>query len=99
MDLAAAAALSDDRFRTIRAEQGVPAVAYGLVKDGELVHAAGFGEVAVGTGRVPGPDDVFRIASMTKSFTASTVLLLRDRGLLRLDDPVSAYLPWAEGLR
>ncbi|HSN06619.1 MAG TPA: serine hydrolase domain-containing protein [Candidatus Angelobacter sp.] len=99
MDLAAAAALSDDRFRTIRAEQGVPAVAYGLVKDGELVHSAGFGEVAVGTGRVPGPDDVFRIASMTKSFTASTVLLLRDRGLLRLDDPVSAYLPWTEGLR
>ena len=31
-------------------------------------------------------DDVFRIASMTKSFTASAVLLLRDRGLLRLDD-------------
>jgi CubicO group peptidase (beta-lactamase class C family) len=44
---------------------------------------------------------VFRIASMSKSFTASAVLLLRDAGALRLDDPAARYVPelagWVNG--
>lgn len=40
---------------------------------------------------------VSRIASMTKSFTAATVLALRDEGRLRLDDPVAAHVPEAAG--
>jgi len=71
---------------------GQPGLAYGIVRGGELVHAAGFGEAVLG-GPVPDADTVFRIASMTKSFTASAVLLLRDEGRLRLDDPASAYVP------
>jgi CubicO group peptidase (beta-lactamase class C family) len=38
-------------------------------------------------------DTAFRIASMTKSFTAATVLGLRDDGLLRLDEPIATYVP------
>jgi len=98
MELERAAALADERLASFRAEFDVPGIAYGLVKDGELVHAGGVGEVVRGD-RVPGPDDVFRIASMTKSFTAAAVLLLRDRGALRLDDPLAAHLPWTEELR
>jgi CubicO group peptidase (beta-lactamase class C family) len=98
MDLATAAALVDGRMAAFRAEVDSPGIAYGLVKDGVLVHAGGVGEVVLGSGRVPGADDVFRIASMTKSFTAATVLLLRDRGALRLDDALATYLPWTEGL-
>lgn len=47
-----------------------------------------------------GPMDeatVSRIASMTKSFTAATILALRDEGALRLDDPISQYVPAAAG--
>ena len=99
MQTASAAALADERLAAFRAEINAPGIAYGLVRDGELVHAAGTGEVVLGSGRVPGPDDVFRIASMTKSFTASAILLLRDRGALRLDDPVSLHLPWTAALR
>ena len=40
---------------------------------------------------------MFRIASMSKSFTASAVLLLRDEGALRLDDQAAAYVPDLEG--
>ncbi len=71
---------------------GQPGMAYGIVICGELVHAAGLGERYLGG---PAPDDgtVFRIASMTKSFTASAVLALRDGGALRLDDPAEAYVP------
>src|ERR1700728_4000313 len=65
---------------------GQPGLAYGVVIDGELVHAAGLGERDLG-GPPPDAGTVFRIASMTKSFTASAVLALRDDGALRLDDP------------
>ena len=44
--------------------------------------------------RIPvNADTVFRIASMTKSFTAMAILKLRDEGKLSLDDPVSKYVP------
>ncbi len=71
---------------------GQPGLAYGVVACGRLVHSGGCGEVRAGNGRTPGADTVFRIASMTKSFTAAAILLLRDDGLLRLDDPVSEYV-------
>jgi CubicO group peptidase (beta-lactamase class C family) len=77
---------------------GQPGVAYGVVADGQLVHAGGLGEAFVG-GPAPQADTVFRIASMTKSFTASAVMLLRDDGVLRLDDPAHQYLPELRGLR
>lgn len=44
------------------------------------------------------PGSISRIASMTKSFTAASILRLRDDGRLRLDDPVADHLPEAEGL-
>jgi serine-type D-Ala-D-Ala carboxypeptidase/endopeptidase len=71
---------------------GQPGLAYGIVRDGELVHTAGLGARGLG-GPPPDADTVFRIASMTKSFTASAVLLLRDEGRLALDDPAELYVP------
>src|SRR5205814_1833863 len=70
---------------------GQPGLAYGIVADGELVHAAGLGERHLG-GPLPDAGTVFRIASMTKSFTASAILTLRDDGLLRLDDLAEDYV-------
>ena len=71
---------------------GQPGLAYGIVIGGELVHAAGFGEQHLG-GPPPDAGTVFRIASMTKSFTASAILALRDDGALRLDDLAEDYVP------
>ncbi len=69
-----------------------PAISYGIVADGRLVHFAGFGARSL-PGEPPDADTVFRIASMSKSFTASAVLLLRDAGLLALDDLAEKYVP------
>ena len=44
-------------------------------------------------------DTVFRIASMTKSFTAISILKLRDEGKLSLDDPAERYVPEMAGLK
>jgi CubicO group peptidase (beta-lactamase class C family) len=71
----------------------VPGLAYGLILDGELIHTRGIGTLRVGEEATPTPSSVFRIASMTKSFTAATILLLRDEGRLRLDDEIAAHVP------
>jgi CubicO group peptidase (beta-lactamase class C family) len=70
-----------------------PGLVYAVVRDGEIVHAAGLGTTTLGEEQRPTVDSVHRIASMTKSFTAAAVLLLRDRERLRLEDLVSAHVP------
>jgi CubicO group peptidase (beta-lactamase class C family) len=91
-----AAAAADEVVASFQRGEGQPAVAYGIVAGGSLAHAGGVGESWLG-GPPPGADTVFRIASMTKSFTASAVLALRDSGVLRLDDPVTDFVPELRG--
>lgn len=91
-DFPAADAVVSDYFD----RGGQPAIACGIVRDGALVHFAGLGERAL-RGLAPDADTVFRIASMSKSFTAAAVLLLRDDGLLALDDPAEKYVPELAG--
>jgi len=75
---------------------GQPGLAFGVVRDGELVHWGGFGQRSLG-GPAPDADTVFRISSMTKSFTAAAIILLRDEGLLALDDLAEVYVPEMRG--
>ncbi len=75
-----------------------PGLAWGVVADGALVHAGGLGTLHVGEQHLPQADSSFRIASITKSFIAATILLLRDGGRLRLDDPVALHVPELDGL-
>jgi CubicO group peptidase (beta-lactamase class C family) len=89
----------DSLMHAFAARSRVPGIAYGIVVDGRLAHVgtAGYRELSsrspVDTGTV------FRIASMTKSFTAVAILQLRDAGLLSLDDPAERYVPELAGLR
>ena len=79
-------------------EKHMPGAVVGILIDGELawVKTAGVREL---DNRAPvTPDSVFRIASMTKSFTALAILKLRDEGKLSLDDPVARYVPAAADL-
>ena len=85
-----------DRFLVGR---HVPGLAYGVVVHGELLHVRGIGTLRLDEDAVPDADSVYRIASMTKSFTAAAVLSLRDAGMLGLDDPVARHVPDLAGLR
>ena len=62
----------------------VPGAAWGVVIDGELAHSGSAGVRDVASGAAVDADTVFRIASMTKSFTAMAILKLRDEGKLSL---------------
>lgn len=88
-----------DRLFTAFAQANrVPGIAYGVLVDGRLVHT-GFSGVRERDTMTPvTADTVFRIASMTKSFTALAILKLRDEGKLGLDDPAEKYIPELAGL-
>lgn len=76
-----------------------PGFAFGLVVDGKLIYSGGFGFADVAK-KVPAtPQSHFRIASMTKSFTAMAILQLRDAGKLKLDDPAYLYVPQLKKLQ
>jgi CubicO group peptidase (beta-lactamase class C family) len=91
--LAAAFPEIDQLFRSWMERLQPPGAVLGVVVDGELVWVKAAG-VREKTNNAPvTPETVFRIASMTKSFTAMAILKLRDEGKLSLDDPVAKYLP------
>ena len=83
-----------DRLVSQRMEEfSLPGVVYGVVIDGELAHVATFGYRDVDRRLEVEEDTIFRIASMSKSFTALSIMLLRDDGALSLDDPVERHVP------
>lgn len=83
----------DRVFENYFTEKAVPGLVYGVVVDGELVRVKGFGVRETGSKDPVTPETVFRIASMTKSYTALAILKLRDAGKLSLDDLVSKWIP------
>jgi len=70
-----------------------PGAILGVIIDGELVWVKAAGVRETANNAPVTPETVFRIASMTKSFTAMSILKLRDEGKLSLEDPVSRYIP------
>jgi CubicO group peptidase (beta-lactamase class C family) len=83
----------DKIFEQFAASQKIPGLVWGVVIDGRLAHVAASGERNRDTHAGVDHRTVFRIASMTKSFTALAVLKLRDEGKLSLEDPVSKWIP------
>jgi len=85
--------LVDSLFHTYAVQHHYPGFAYGLVVDGQVVHSGAFGYTDVEKKTPATVHSLFRIASMSKSFTATAILKLRDEGKLQLDDPAYKYIP------
>ncbi|MEO7455277.1 MAG: serine hydrolase domain-containing protein, partial [Gemmatimonadaceae bacterium] len=89
----------DRMMRAFAERTKVPGIAYGIIVDGRVVHIGTAGLRNVETNSPVDTQTVFRIASMTKSFTALSILKLRDEGRLSLDDPAERYVPELRRLR
>jgi CubicO group peptidase (beta-lactamase class C family) len=76
------------------AYRGLPGLSIGILYDQDLVWAKGFGFADVEKRTPATPGTIYRIASISKLFTSTAILQLRDRGKLQLDDPVARHLPW-----
>lgn len=73
--------------------KNIPGIAYGIIVDNELVVSGATGYIDLKKKTPATPLSAFRIASMTKSFTAMAILKLRDEGKLDLSDAVGRYIP------
>jgi len=91
--IAATFAIIDQLYKDYAAANHWPGIAYGVVVDGQLVHVGSAGYINLSNKTEATSKSAFRIASMTKSFTAMAILKLRDEGKLKLDDPASMYVP------
>jgi len=96
-DIAALNPAIDTILTQWMAENHIPGLVLGVVKDGHLAYVKGEGVLDLAAKRPVGPDSLFRIASMTKAFTAMSILRLRDEGRLALDDPADRYVPEMRG--
>lgn len=74
-------------------DEDVPGLAVVVVQGDEIIYLKGFGVTSLSDPSPVTPQTIFDLASISKSFTALGVLLLRDKGLIDLDTPVQQYLP------
>jgi CubicO group peptidase (beta-lactamase class C family) len=81
--------------REAQADKHLPSVAAAALRDGEVVWSDAVGLADVESGEAATPEHQFRIASITKTFTAVAVMQLRDAGKLSLDDPLDRHIPGA----
>ncbi len=96
---AAVLAAIDRTMEAYRLDAHIPGMVWGIVRDGRLVHVRGAGIQDVEAKRPVTPQTLFRIASMSKAFTALAILKLRDEGILSLDAPAETYVPELKGWR
>ncbi|MCW3087395.1 MAG: class beta-lactamase-related serine hydrolase [Sediminibacterium sp.] len=89
--------LAEKIYKDYAEKNHFPGYAFGIVLDGKLVYSGSGGYTDIDK-KIPATTrSMFRIASMSKSFTAMAILKLRDEGKLKLDDPVHLYIPEMKG--
>ncbi len=79
-------------------ERNIPAIAYGIVVDNQLVMDSAMGFINLEKQIPTTTQSSFRIASMTKSFTAMAIMKLVEDGKVRLNNPAHHYIPEMENL-
>ena len=70
-----------------------PGCAAGALRNGEFVFRGAYGMANLDHGVPLTPDSIFRMASVSKQFTAAAVLVAEDQGLLSLEDPLRRHFP------
>jgi CubicO group peptidase (beta-lactamase class C family) len=94
--MAEAARFADIWLDSVQAYQHIPAISAGLVKGDRLIWSKGYGTIDR-DGKVPaGPTTIYSICSISKLFTSVALMQLWEEGRVRLDAPITDYLPWAK---
>ena len=83
----------DELMEAFVRDNELPGAALAVAKDGRLVYARGFGYADIEQQQPVQPESLFRIASISKPFTAVATLQLVEQGKLRLNDSVFGLLP------
>ena len=95
----AAMSVIDSMYKKHATDNHFPAISFGVVVDGQLLYKNSYGYTDVEKKIPATTSSLFRIASMSKSFTCMAILKLRDEGKLNLDDPAYLYIPELKNLK
>ena len=90
---AATAAAIDRQAEAVLAKTGVPSASIAVVKDGRIAYLKAYGSARLDPAVPATTKTRYAIGSITKQLTATVILLLAEEGRLKLDDPVSKYVP------
>lgn len=85
--------IADYLSREVEAN-GIPGLTAAVVRNGEVIYSGAFGSPRLGGGESLTPEHVFHFASVSKPFVATAIVQLVEDGRIRLDDPVTQYLPY-----
>lgn len=80
------------QIRQLMKEYKAVGLAVAVVRDNQLVYTSSFGKKSLETGEQLAPNDLFRIASISKSFSATSIMQLVEAGKLSLDDDLSTLV-------
>jgi CubicO group peptidase (beta-lactamase class C family) len=83
----------DEATTKMLSESGVPSASIAVVKDGKLAYAKAYGLADIASHRPATTSMIYSIGSVSKQFTAASILLLAEEGKLSLDDPIGRWLP------
>jgi D-alanyl-D-alanine carboxypeptidase len=93
-EVAGAIQVLDAWIQATAAAREEPGLSIGIVHDQQLIWTKGYGFANVHDRTAATASTIYRIASISKLFTATALLQLRDAGKLQLDDPVVKHLAW-----
>jgi len=82
-----------DRIFAAYDKPGSPGCALGVIRDGNFIYRKAYGVASLELGVPLSTQSVFYMGSVSKQFTAASVVLAAEQGLLSLDDNVRKYLP------
>ena len=85
----------DDYIKVEMERRHIPGLALAVARNGKIVKVRGYGIANLEHDVPVTPDTVFELASVTKQFTATAIMLLVEEGKVQLDDPVAWHLPRA----
>jgi len=75
------------------AKMKIGGLSYVIIKDGEIVHKQGFGAKNLDKNLPADENTIYNIASVTKSFISSAIMILVDEGKIEITDPAKKYVP------
>ncbi|HEX4169135.1 MAG TPA: serine hydrolase domain-containing protein [Bryobacteraceae bacterium] len=83
----------DKTVSSMRQAFGVPSVAVAVINNGHLIYAKAFGESDINKAKPATPETRYAVGSISKQFTAASLLLEQEAGKVSLEDKVGKYLP------
>lgn len=88
--------LVDAWLDSVQAYEHIPAISAGVVVGDDLIWSKGYGTIDAQHAVAASPKTIYSICSISKLFTSVSLMQQYEAGKVRLDEPVSTYLPWAK---